>query len=82
MKVYLVYWCNNEPWEDYSEMVDGVFSTRENAISFIEGKGYRLRTDPNDICVKRGIDRWDWRCDEWETYSMWVREMEVDVCNG
>lgn len=77
MKVYLVYWCNNEPYEDYSESVDAVFSTYEGAVRHIEGCGYVLRTDPDDFCVKRGMKRWDKRIDEWDTFSMWVREMEV-----
>ena len=79
MKVYLAYWCNNEQWEDYHEAVHGVFSTREKAVGFIEGEGYRLRTDPNDFYVMRGVDRWDKRRDEWESNSMWIREMEVDA---
>ena len=78
MKVYLVYWCNNDTWEDYSEDVEAVCSTYEGAVRHIESCGYELRTDPDDYCVKRGIERWDKRFDEWDTYSMWVREMEVE----
>ena len=46
-------------------------------VSHIESCGYVLRTDPDDFCVKRGMKRWDKRIDDWDTYSMWVREMEV-----
>ena len=77
MKVYLVYWCNNEPYEDYNEGVDAVFSTYKGAVNCIEGKGYKRRTDSNDFYAKKGIERWDKRIDEWDTFSMWVREMEV-----
>ena len=79
MKVYLVYWCNNEEWEDYFESVDAVFSTREKAEQSILARGYKQHV-PTSEWERRNKVGWfdsefDWygHCD-----SMWVREMEVD----
>ena len=78
MKVYLVYWCNNEPYEDYNETVDAVFSTRERAVKFITDKGYKPHVCESEWEKRHMADRFDIRYDEWTTYSMWVCEMEVD----
>lgn len=78
MKVYLVYWCNNEPWEDYYETVDAVFSTRERAEKFITDKGYKPHECESEWEKRDMEHRFDTQYDEYETYSMWVREKEVD----
>lgn len=78
MKVYLVYWCNNEPWEDYNETVDAVFSTRERAEQFILDHGFKPHVCEGEWEKKHMKDRFDQRFDEWTIYSMWVREMAVD----
>ena len=82
MKVYLAYWCNNEAYEDYSESVQGVYSTRKKAVDAIEKAGYvkGAKVEP----FNGSKDRWNkgaWYDEEgqpWEIHSMWVREMEVD----
>ena len=73
--VYLVYWCNNEPYEDYYETVDAVFADEDAAIAFIEGNGYTL-DEPKPW---RDGDRWSKITDQdfGETNSMWIRPMEV-----
>ena len=77
-KVYLVYWCNNERWEDYEECVDAVFSTRERAEQYIIDKGYTPHVCESEWEKKHMADRFDQRFDEYTVHSMWVREMEVD----
>lgn len=77
MKVYLVYWCNNDTWEDYSESVEAAFSTRESAERYIASKGYRPHKYVSDWERENFPGLWDKRIDEWNEYSMWVREMEV-----
>lgn len=79
MKVYLVYWCNNEQWEDYCESVDAVFSTRERAEQFIIAKGYTPHVCDSEWEKKHMADRFDSIDDDGYGlhYSMWVREMEV-----
>lgn len=78
MKVYLVYWCNNEPYEDYCETVDAVFSTREKAEEHITAKkGYRPRKCVGEWEKAHLAGRFDKVIDQYETWSMWVREMEV-----
>ena len=79
MKVYLTYWCNNEPYEDYYESVEGVFSAYWKAVKSIEDQGYRLRKNRSAWEKKNGIQRWDKVVDEYfEVYSMWIKEMEVE----
>ena len=86
MKVYLTYWCNNEEYEDYNEMVKGAYSTRDGAVAAIEGEGY-VKGAPGAPWDWLDGERWHkphyWhfpgRADElWGYRSMWVREMEVD----
>ena len=79
MKVFLAYWCNNEPYEDYHETVDGVFSTSEGAEAFIVGKGYRPHVCVDEWEKRNMAGRFDKRVDEYEMHSMWIREMEVDA---
>lgn len=79
MKVYLVYWCNNEPWEDYSESVDAVFSTRERAEQFILEQGYRPHVCESEWEKQHMAEHFDSEDDGFGGhYSMWVREMEVE----
>lgn len=73
MKVYLVFWWNKKPYENYRVTVDGVFSTRKKAVAFIEGLGYSLTKDAN------GLECWERVVDECNTYSMWIQEEEVDA---
>lgn len=78
MKVYLVYWCNNEAWEDYSEDVEAAFSTREGAEAFILAQGYKPHVCESEWEKRNLADRFDSSPDEWgEHCSMWVREMVV-----
>ena len=71
MKVYLVYWCNNEPYEDYRETVEAVCATRDLAERFIFSKGYH----PREF---KFIREYDSQPNERGDYhSMWIREMEV-----
>lgn len=79
MKVYLVYWCNNEPYEDYYESVDKVFSTYDKAIEYIKSKGYKRCKKRSKWDVAHDIVRWDAVEDDGfgTVYSMWVREMVV-----
>lgn len=79
MKVYLVYWCNNETYEDYYESVDKVFSTYGKAVEYIESQGYKLREKRGKWEIAHDIVRWDAIEDDGfgTVYSMWVREMEV-----
>lgn len=78
MKVYLVYWCNNEPWEDYNETVNAVFSSYGSAVKFIEKQGYKPRACKSKWEIERFGVRFDSEPDEWgDKYSMWVGEMEV-----
>ena len=80
MKVYLVYWCNGEMWEDYYEMVEAVFSSREKAVDYIVGKGYRSHECKSEWEKRNMADRYDSAPDEFgHRNSMWVREMEVDA---
>lgn len=76
-KVYLVYWCNNESYEDYYEGVKAVCATHEGAEGYILSKGCKPRIregwEP-----KRWKPRYDSEPDEYgEYYSMWIEEMEV-----
>ena len=83
MNVYLVYWCNNEAYEDYSEHVEGVYSTLGRAVAHIESRGFRK--GPTEYYPKASKERWNkesWFDDmgqPWELHSMWVSEMEVDA---
>lgn len=80
MKVYLVYWCNNEQWEDYYETVDGVFSTREKAVAHINGRGYKPHKCESEWEKRNMADHFDGPPDEFGDHgSMWVREKEVDA---
>ena len=78
MKVYLVYWCNNE---DYSEIVEGVYSTRKKAVAAIESQGYRkgpTKFYPYASKEKWNKEEWfDENNQPWALHSMWVREMVV-----
>lgn len=79
MKVYLVYWCNNEAWEDYSEAVEAAFSTRDGAEASILAQGYKPHVCESEWEKNNLADWFDSDPDEWEEYeSMWVKEMEVD----
>ena len=84
MKVYLVYWCNNEQYEDYTEIVEGVYSTREKAIAAIESQGYRK--GPTEFYPYASKEKWnkeDWYDEDnqpWALHTMWVRGMVVDEC--
>lgn len=79
MKVYLVYWCNNAPYEDYYEIVDKVFSTYDKAIEYIKSQGYKRRKKCSKWDVAHDIVRWDATEDDGfgNVYSMWVRKMEI-----
>lgn len=78
MTVYLVYWCNNESWEDYYVSVDAVFATREGAERYILGNGYKPHVCVNEWEKRNMAGRYDSEPDEFGEYdSMWVREMEV-----
>lgn len=78
MKVYLVYWCNNERYEDYYESVKAVCSSYERAVKFIADKGYKPHVCESEWEKLHMVDRFDSEADEWgDYYSMWVREMEV-----
>lgn len=80
MKVYLAYWCNNEQWEDYDEIVEAVFSSIEKAVDYIVGKGYRPHECKGEWEKRNMADRYDSGPDEFgHRNSMWVREMEVDA---
>lgn len=77
-KVYLVYWCNNETYEDYCEGVQAVFSTREGAESYIIDNGYAPHVCENDWERKHLSHTYDSTPTEWgEYHSMWVKEVEV-----
>ena len=79
MKVYLVYWCNNEEWEDYAESVVHVFSTKEKATAYIERQGYKPHVPISEFDRRYMKDYYDSEKDEDGGYdSMWIREMEVD----
>lgn len=75
--VYLVYWCNNEPYEDYGEDVEAVFSSYDKAVAYIEDKGYTPRVCESEWERKLFSERFDKKVNEWEIWSMWVREMSV-----
>jgi len=78
MKVYLVYWCNNEMYEDYYECVDAVYSTREGAERYIASKGYKPHECKGEWEKKNMAHIFDSEPDEFgECSSMWVREMAV-----
>lgn len=78
MKVYLVYYCNNEAYEDYYECVEAVFSTEEKAIEYITSCGYKPHVCVGEWEKQHLANRFDSMRDEYgEYYSMWVREMEV-----
>ena len=78
MKVYLVYWCNNEAYEDYYVTVDAVCATRELAERFILSKGYRPHVCVDEWEKRNWANRYDSKPDEFGGYSsMWIREMEV-----
>ena len=79
MKVYLVYWCNNEAWEDYCETVDAVFSTHDGAERFILSHNHKPHVCKSEWEKRNMAHYYDSEPDEWgERTSMWVREMEVD----
>ena len=79
MKVYLVYWCNNDSYEDYRESVEAVFSSEEKAKAYIASCGYKPHECVGEWEKKHLVNRFDSERDEFgEYYSMWVREMEVD----
>ena len=79
MSVYLVYWCNNEDYEDYRESVEAAFATRDSAERFIESKGYRPHVCRDEWEKRHWTGRYDGAPDEFGYYSsMWVREMEVE----
>ena len=79
MKVYLVYWCNNESYEDYYEGIRAVFSTEEGAKSYITARGCKPHVCTSEWEKKHLVNRFDSEPDEFGEYSsMWVREMEVD----
>ena len=79
MKVYLVYWCNNEQWEDYSDGVSAVFSTRERAENYIIGKGCKPHVCESAWEREHMADLYDLEPDEYGYYySMWITEKEVD----
>lgn len=78
MRVYLVYWCNNEPYEDYHELVDSVFSTRDGAVGYIAAQGYRPHVCKGEWEKRNMAHYFDSEHDEYgEHNSMWVREMDV-----
>ena len=83
MKIYLTYWCNNEPYEDYWEEVRGVYSTRKKAVASIEKSGYVKGAKVEPFNGRK--ERWnkgaayDEDGQPWQMHSMWVREMEVDA---
>ena len=79
MKVYLTYWCNNEPYEDYYECVEKVFDAYWKAVKSIEDQGYRLRKNRSKWEKDNDVQRWDMVVEEdFEVYSMWIKEMEVE----
>ena len=78
MKVYIVKWCNNEEWEDYSEGIEAVFKTHEAAESYIIGKGYKKHVGKNR--AERILERtcYSEEPNEYgEYYSVWIEEWEV-----
>lgn len=79
MNVYLVYWCNNETYEDYYESIEAVFSTEEGAKRYIAARGYKPHVCISEWEKKHLTNRYDSDPDEFgEYYSMWVREMAVE----
>lgn len=40
MKLYVAMYNNGEEWEDNYEYVDGIFSTYEKAVEYIESSGF------------------------------------------
>ena len=78
MNVYLVYWCNNEPYEDYNEAVTAVFATEEGAKRYIASCGYKPHECFTSWEKRHLTKRYDSKPDEFgEYYSMWVRGMMV-----
>ena len=80
MKVYLVYWCNNEPYEDYYESVDAVCMTYEGAERYILGNGYKPHVCKGEWEKRNMAHYFDSEPDEFGYHcSMWIKEREVDA---
>lgn len=77
MKVFIVMQDNGESYEDYSESIVGVYSTKEKAIEAIKSKGFTERTAKcgyKDSFDKEIEDDWGYCL----TISSWIIEEEVD----
>lgn len=73
--VYLVYWSNNEPYEDYKEHVSGVFASYDDAVAYIEDKGYvPCFFEDNEDGLP---DYFEMSADCGQSTSMWVRQMPL-----
>lgn len=80
MKVYLVYWCNNEEYEDYYETIEAIFSTEDKAKKYITSHGFSPHVCVSEWEKKHQANWYDSKPDEFgEYHSMWVKEMEVDA---
>lgn len=79
MKVYLVYWCNNEPYEDYYESVEAVFSTYKGAERYILDQGYHPHECKSEWEERNMAHYFDSEPDDYgRHHTMWIKDMEVD----
>lgn len=78
MKIYLVYRCNNEAYEDFEVYVEAAFSTEEKAKDYITSCGCKPHVCVNEWEKKYRANTFDSMKNEYGDYfSMWLREMDV-----
>lgn len=77
MKVFIVMQDNGESYEDYSEWIVAVYSSKERAVESIKSKGFTERTEkwgrPGTF-DKEIEDEYGYHL----TISSWIIEEEVD----
>lgn len=79
--VYLVYWCNNETYEDYRYAVEGVFSSYKSAENYILNSGYHKNPIEGHSWINT-TSKWNKEADIYdgqvfEVHSMWIKEMKL-----
>lgn len=79
MKLYVAMYNNGEEWEDNYEYVDGIFSTYEKAVEYIESSGF-VEYKPSNWKQTWAIPEQE--CDYWGSNAyMFIDEFELDNPN-
>lgn len=75
MKVFIVMQDNGESYEDYSEFIVAVYSSKEKAIEAIKSKGFTEHTAKwgHKDSFDKEVESYEWTL----TISSWIREEEV-----